>query len=643
MPKTYTVKEVADILGFSTNSIYTFLKEKRIKGVRVGKGRFRIPEEELARILHISKKSAVTTPAPVAAPEAVSARVLKPEGDAAFITPQSSYESGKADDVLVPNIFDWFVGLASLIAGVGLFLFNSSTNSLEIARTALVFPVIRVVLIACGFGVILSSIFAQGRNWHRVFLYALSVLGFVNAFGLARNGDMEGTFLYGGLALIIGVTNAVPFGGIVTIGLYATLMVLLYPVTMVFFPSDTHVQLLSGALHLSAPLMVMGSSIIGIVLLVLFWVGYASNRRLFIAATCLLGLADMVVAVWYAHLQFWSRSFFIIVLGYFTVLLPYWWPLQQKIAKRYKLVLHGLFLVIGSVLIIAVLVVYLLQQNLWNARESEFTNKIKVAQLSLNSAVESVQGSLSVAAQNREFIDTFVKKDLEKLTVFAKIVYESNPNIRRLVFLDKDGNGVALYPYGTFDQPNLSFRDYFIQAKSTGRPYVSNVFQSQADHAGRYVVVVAVPLQDAKGDFAGVIAGSIDLNRVGLQLAQIAADTRGEYFVVTDSKGVILIHPDEKLIGTDVSPGDPMLRGLSGVPGVTHGITLDAFYGMVAYADVPILRWVISLRVPAENVFELSYVSIWCVYGTVVVLLLVGIGIFSYARLRMGQSKEGGT
>ncbi len=56
MGKTYTVKQVAQMLGYSTNSIYAFLKEGRIKGVRVGKGRFRVSEEELARVMHLSKR-----------------------------------------------------------------------------------------------------------------------------------------------------------------------------------------------------------------------------------------------------------------------------------------------------------------------------------------------------------------------------------------------------------------------------------------------------------------------------------------------------------------------------------------------------------------------------------------------------------
>lgn len=50
--RIYTVKEVARLLGFSTNTIYKYLDEGKIKSTRLGsEGRFRIPQKEVARLL----------------------------------------------------------------------------------------------------------------------------------------------------------------------------------------------------------------------------------------------------------------------------------------------------------------------------------------------------------------------------------------------------------------------------------------------------------------------------------------------------------------------------------------------------------------------------------------------------------------
>ena len=50
--RIYTVKEVARLLGFSTNTIYKYLDEGKIKSTRLGEeGRFRIPQKEVAKLL----------------------------------------------------------------------------------------------------------------------------------------------------------------------------------------------------------------------------------------------------------------------------------------------------------------------------------------------------------------------------------------------------------------------------------------------------------------------------------------------------------------------------------------------------------------------------------------------------------------
>lgn len=643
MPKTYTVKEIADILGFSTNSIYTFLKEKRIKGVRIGKGRFRIPEEELSRVLHLSKKPERDV-ASLHAADLLSPSSMPATGDAALFTQRFVSGSSRREDdaMLIPNLFDWFVGLAAIVAGVALFIFNASTSSPNLSKFSELFPFIRVVLIAAGLGVIVSGGFIRNRIWHGVFLFSLSVMGFANVFGLARSGDIEGALIYTGMALVTGIAVVVPLGGIVSVLIYATLLAIFIPVTMLFFPYEEHLQAASAFFGMPVTTMGLFASLAAAVVIAGFWYGYAKHRAAFIMATVFAAACDMALAIWYANMQYWSRSFFMVIVGFFTGLLPYWWLLQQHALRRQKALLHGIFIAIGGIMLIAILVVSLLQQNVWKAKETEFLNKIKIAQNELQNATMSVQSSVTVAAMNAEFVETIVKRDLPRLTANAKIIYESNPDIRRLVFLDKDGMGIALYPYGTFDEPNFAYRDYYKNPKATGKPYVSDVFKSLVDHAGRYVAVVSVPLYDKKGDFAGVIAASLALDRLGMHLAQIAADKQGEYFVVTDAKGIILTHPDNRLVGTQVPATDPLVRGINGEMGVQQSSFIDGSYGMIAYANVPALRWGISLRAVSSNVFELTTITITAIFGVITVIMLSAIAVIGVVCGRTRSKTESG-
>lgn len=81
--KLYTVKEAAKLIGVSTNTLYKYLDDGKIKAARGSslQGRFRIPEEALEEFLGIklSTPEAIVEPTPnettSAAPEASPTRI----------------------------------------------------------------------------------------------------------------------------------------------------------------------------------------------------------------------------------------------------------------------------------------------------------------------------------------------------------------------------------------------------------------------------------------------------------------------------------------------------------------------------------------------------------------------------------------
>lgn len=72
--KLYTVKEAAKIVGVSTNTLYKYLDEGRIKAARGSsiQGRFRIPATAIEEFLGVSLTTQVvdTPPIPVSVPKA---------------------------------------------------------------------------------------------------------------------------------------------------------------------------------------------------------------------------------------------------------------------------------------------------------------------------------------------------------------------------------------------------------------------------------------------------------------------------------------------------------------------------------------------------------------------------------------------
>lgn len=609
MPKTYTVKQVADILGYSTNSIYTFLKEKRLKGVRVGKGRFRIPETELARVLHLSKNAIQTvTPLPS----------------------QSSQPS--VGGYLLPNVFDWFVGLSAITVGLAMFLFNTGGVNLQFSQ---------VILVASGVGIIASSLSQGAWGWHRVFHGILALSGLVNAFFLFRVGDVDGAILYAGLALVIAAQAAVHLYGITALGLYLSFLAVTMPLGIFFAPSDIHFATLTKFLGVTPVIFGVGISGISALFLYSFWTGIWKNPWLLRFAALLATGLLIAGSVYYAMLQYWSRAFFLTVIGFFSLASPLWHSIQSTHARRERVLFHLVFGGVGIVLLGSILIVSAIQRMVWEKNKEEFFNKIAAAVTTLTTTVESVQSTMEVASTNPDVVEAFMKKDVDDMARFGKIFYESNPNIRRIVFLDKLGDGIALYPYGTFDQPNFSFREYFQKARDTGKPYVSNVYQALADKSGRFVVVVAVPVLSQKGDFVGVMAGSIDLDRLGLRLTQLAVESRGEHFVIADNVNKIIFDPLNERIGTDVPPHDVLRDAVSGKKDVVQGSLMDGTIGMIAYAPVSELGWGVSLRAPAEKVFTLTYSAVVTIFGLVVTLLVSAVVFLILIRYRYAPHRGG--
>ncbi|MFC1654044.1 helix-turn-helix domain-containing protein [Patescibacteria group bacterium] len=100
MNQIYTVKETAKILGFSTNTVYKYLNEGRLRSARgdLEQGRFRIPhqaiEEFLGTELPIDIVDHVREPEPEPQPQSINHST--PQQHASAISTPSSLPSNVA-------------------------------------------------------------------------------------------------------------------------------------------------------------------------------------------------------------------------------------------------------------------------------------------------------------------------------------------------------------------------------------------------------------------------------------------------------------------------------------------------------------------------------------------------------------------
>ena len=154
------------------------------------------------------------------------------------------------------------------------------------------------------------------------------------------------------------------------------------------------------------------------------------------------------------------------------------------------------------------------------------TKNYKKTEKLVNAAEEMAKGNLCVDIT----LGTGTKKNLDKieklLSLLTKIYYESNYSIdaihenqRNIVsrhkeialFFITDASGKQIYNTLGKNFVNNGDRDYFIKAKETRMPQISNIVISKI--TDKLAIVVAVPYyQQTK--FMGVFAATIDMQRV---------------------------------------------------------------------------------------------------------------------------------
>ena len=541
MNETYTVKQVADILGFSTNSIYTFLKQGRIKGVRVGKGRFRITEEELGRILHLSKKQQPDNETKL---QTEKVKLT----DSVDLSEQLKLSVIKLPHphVDVESIFDWFVGMVSIVVGFSLFLFSQYLNRPEAFEYASWTLPIQVSLISSGVGMIITDIFRNKSSlfWHRVFQFILTITYFGLSYSRYNIGEAGSGLIFGlfGVCLILttvfqlrGVDMLLFFIGIFTIGSSITLL------------NKTSVPWIIEIALENSSFASYFIIILAIILMILTWWSHQRKKRMFWLLMLTYGVVFTLLSFWFAGNLSWSKAFFVLSLGLTTVLTPVWETisLQKKIDRKLA---APIFIGMLTVITVMVGVLWLMEQNMKEFSQRELKNKLEYGQLLVDSTLDSVEKSVSGASRSKVLLESLTGENKENVKEAIRLLIEGNPNIRTAWVLDLKGDLVSIYPHVILTETNFFTRDYFRQATS-GKTYITNLFTAKTKDKRNAVVISSPIFADSGNEILAVLAFSLNLDNLSTRLQKFTSQENGESFILVDKKERILVSRDPTQIG----------------------------------------------------------------------------------------------
>ncbi len=136
----------------------------------------------------------------------------------------------------------------------------------------------------------------------------------------------------------------------------------------------------------------------------------------------------------------------------------------------------------------------------------------------------------------------------------------------------------------------------------TVKPGISDVFYSNyiRDPA---VVVVYAPVKNSAGRILGTLVGGIDLKTLSRMLDKVKPD-ENSYIYIVDRKGVVLAHPDERMLLNDLSEDEGIVKEvIRGETGVKKVLDYKNRKMLAAYKLTHLSKWGVIFQQPIKNAY----------------------------------------
>jgi methyl-accepting chemotaxis protein len=153
---------------------------------------------------------------------------------------------------------------------------------------------------------------------------------------------------------------------------------------------------------------------------------------------------------------------------------------------------------------------------------------------------------------------------------------------------------------------SLGDRQYFTDVLQSGKSVISDVVVSR--NSGKPVIVIACPIKDDAGNFAGLVAQVITLDAVEKLRAQIKIGETGFASVITNynGKSVTIAHQDKTFVAEqkDMSDVSIVKATMSSAQKQLMRFKSASGTDMIGATDiVPSTNWIVTAMVPEQEVY----------------------------------------
>jgi excisionase family DNA binding protein len=593
MKRFFTVKEVSKILNFSTNTVYKYLEEGKIKSVRVGKeGRFRIPAVEIEKI----------------APNTVSAYIQTSNGE-------EDYKKAESSD-LQPSLNDRFISIMAIGLGLSEFLFPDYYMGNNFGSLDFALKVAKSLLIVVGASIIVSAFFkTEKMYWHK-FIHVLMGIIFAIASVIYFNmNHIPNSILYLSIAITVLINGFLKLNQYQKFSMFIPILIFNIGLSAVILPSSYGNNLFS--------LIILNNSFVAIaawatVFLVTVVASFVCSKReglYSIVYSLVLSSLAIVYSCYAFSLGHWDGATSSIIIAAFSLIFPFW-RLFERFFKRPKKQIFITFVWMSTLFLVGYIVLFFVEKSFERYLFLESENRIEAASKIINNFMNENSEKIAAFSQSSDLSS----QDTDR--ILRQFYSSSVGSFRRIILVNKYGKITNTYPYLPDSiGVDISNRDYFTEAKKTHKIYISGIIKPSTQGVPPSLIVSA-PLYSPNGDFFGLIGGSADLGYLSDKLSELKFG-KGGNFLLVDSKGNYIINPDSSKLLTKADDSTPAAKAVKGESGQIKTYGSSGILSLITYRRVDGENWGLVAEQPFPDAFE-SY----SIFGFVIfsILIICGVG-----------------
>lgn len=559
----YSVKEAAELLAVSTNTIYTYLKENKMTSRRFGRGRFKIPYTSLLPYIEPSESS-VTKVFPRQSGSDLQTTSAESEPDTDYVE-KSHIEVG-ANDILFYRLFK---ALALIGAGV----IHLTIRPVEGFYSQLMGGDIDVVmlstlphlLVLAGLILLVNAVNNKLMIAYRVHIHAFTalVLGYYALVSISTGS--YGLLIFSGsflgmtiLHILAGIRTKSEHTFLSQFSKFTALLVIISGLVLVIdpdlFPIQGFAQIVS--INKSLAVLLWFGTLIPILSILI-----SNNERSDFLRTTFFSLAGIFAFIMATQLSItgsWTVSYLSYITGIFALFLVAWHIFKINIESSKLYLVMILFVWITSSTLFSIFAINSYQKRVIQQAAVALNSNLQNITNQISDSFARTEAILISKATDKSFIDAVLTDDSTTLTAGAKDMFESLDIAQRVIVYDSEGKSLAVYPHLSMGLGvDYSERDYFQRTKATNRGYVSNVFTNIL--GGSTLMQTEPVFRD--NQFAGMVGVAISLDTLS-ERYQTGFGSKTE-LVAIDAGGKVVFATDKNRIGHGAVQIDSVNRTLS--------------------------------------------------------------------------------